>query len=320
THRNVIRIFDLGVADGLHFITMDFVAGHDLNSLLEKRKFSQEETVNIIVQVAEALDAAHAETVVHRDLKPHNIMVTDAGKVFVMDFGLARTAESAGITRTGALLGTPAYMSPEQAKGAPLDTRSDLFSLGIIFYEMLTGQVPFQADTMLAMLLKRTQEPPVPPAQVNPEIPQVLSDIVMRCLAIDPAQRYQTARELIQDLNIYRGESPSGSTASGGVLLPRTGSSSGRSIILPHFRLASDSTAWKWISLSLAVALILMIGAFVTYKVLNKPAAAIAPMTVIIADFDNHTGESIFTGTLESSLKLVLQGASFINAYDRTRL
>src|SRR5262249_5204215 len=124
----------------------------------------------------------------------------------------------------------------------------------------------------------------------------------------------------IQDLNIYRGESPSGSTASGGVLLPRTGSSSGRSIILPHFGMVSDSTAWKWISLSLAVALILMIGAFVTYKVLNKPAAAIAPMTVIIADFDNHTGESIFTGTLESSLKLVLQGASFINAYDRTRL
>src|SRR5690242_9346722 len=125
THRNVIRIFDLGVADGLHFITMDFVSGSDLNSMLEKQKFTVEETVNIVRQVAEALDAAHSESVIHRDLKPHNIMLTEAGKVCVMDFGLARTAETAAITRTGALLGTPTYMSPEQAKGATVDTRSD---------------------------------------------------------------------------------------------------------------------------------------------------------------------------------------------------
>src|SRR5690242_3810528 len=190
THKNVIRIFDLGVADGLHFITMDFVQGRDLNALMEDRRFTPEETVKIIRQVAEALDAAHTESVIHRDLKPHNIMLTDNGKVYVMDFGLARSVENSGLTRTGALLGTPTYMSPEQAKGTAVDFRSDLFSVGVILYEMLTGEVPYKADTVMGMLLKRTQELPVAPAKVNAAIPAVLSDIVMKCLAIDPANRY----------------------------------------------------------------------------------------------------------------------------------
>src|ERR1700722_16577485 len=154
THRNIIRIFDLGIADGIRFITMEFVEGQDLASLLDEHgKMTPEETVKILRQVCAALEAAHAEGVVHRDLKPQNIMVEASGRVCVMDFGLARSMENVGMTQAGTVLGTPAYMSPEQAKGMPADERSDLYSLGIIAYQMLTGKVPFKADSMLASML-----------------------------------------------------------------------------------------------------------------------------------------------------------------------
>ena len=318
THRNVIRIFDLGVADGLHFITMDFVQGRDLNALLEQRKFTPEETVKIIRQVAEALDAAHAESVIHRDLKPHNIMLTESGKVYVMDFGLARSVEASGLTRTGALLGTPTYMSPEQAKGATIDTRSDLFALGVIFYEMLTGVIPFKADTVLGSLLKRTQEPPVPPAEVNPAVLRVLSDIVMKCLAIDPPYRYQTAAELLQQLRAFQGESSESGT--GATRLPRAQSVAGApGTVAPPPALAAKSTKRKWIFVVLAAAVVVLAGVSASLRLLRQPITPVAPMTVIIADFDNHTGDPVFSGTVEPALRLALQGATFINAYDRTK-
>ena len=161
THRNVIRIFDLGQAKGFKFITMEFVEGRDLRVVIrEKGKLSPEETVRIISQVCRALESAHAAGVVHRDLKPQNIMLDAKDRVYVMDFGIAHSLETPGMTQTGALMGTPEYMSPEQAKGLKVDPRSDLFALGIIFYEMLTGISPFKAETALATLLKRTQERP----------------------------------------------------------------------------------------------------------------------------------------------------------------
>src|ERR1700728_4799251 len=154
THKNVVRIFDLGSADGRKFITMDFIEGSDLKSILNERgKLPAEEAIPIAQQICRALEAAHVEGVVHRDLKPQNIMVDDAGRVWLMDFGLARSMELAGLTRTGVLMGTPDYMSPEQARAEKVDARSDLFSLGIIFFEMLTGRLPFEADTMMGKLL-----------------------------------------------------------------------------------------------------------------------------------------------------------------------
>jgi tetratricopeptide (TPR) repeat protein/predicted Ser/Thr protein kinase len=201
THRNVIRIFDLGQAKGFKFITMEFVEGRDLRVVLrEKGKLPLDETVRIIAQVCRALESAHAAGVVHRDLKPQNIMLDSKAHVYVMDFGIAHSLETPGMTQTGALMGTPEYMSPEQAKGIKVDARSDLFALGIIFYEMLTGISPYQADTTLATLLKRTQEPPPPPADVDPAIPKAISDVVMKCLEIDREQRYSTAREILEDL------------------------------------------------------------------------------------------------------------------------
>ncbi len=162
THKNVIRIYDLSEAEGMKFITMEYVEGEDLRGLMQqKKKLAPEEAVEIMLQVCRALEAAHSVGIIHRDLKPQNIMRDKAGRILVMDFGLARTLEGDGMTQTGALVGTMDYMSPEQALGKDLDQRSDLFTLGLIFYELLTGKMPYKADSVVASLLKRTH--PAPP-------------------------------------------------------------------------------------------------------------------------------------------------------------
>jgi tetratricopeptide (TPR) repeat protein/predicted Ser/Thr protein kinase len=303
THRNIIRIYDLGVADGLRFITMEFVEGQDLSNLLDGgHKYTPEETVKILRQVCAALEAAHSEGVVHRDLKPQNIMIGEGGRVCVMDFGLARSMEAGGLTQAGAVMGTPAYMSPEQAKGMPADERSDLFSLGIIAYLMLTGEIPFKADSALASMLLRTQGPPTPSVQLNPAIPQPLSDIVQKSLAVDPKDRYQSATEFAKDLYDWQ----EGTLA--------------KAIVTPRVVMMAESNTKKWIALAVACAVVLAAGGYGLDRWLHRPHAPVAPMTVMIADFNNHTGDPVFSGTLESTLKLALEGASFISAYDRTRV
>ena len=209
TQKNVIRIFDLGEADGVKFITMEFIEGKDLTSLIrEKGRLSFEECADVIYQTCTALDAAHSEGVVHRDLKPQNIMVEKSGRIIVMDFGIARTMEQgAGMTSTGALLGTPDYMSPEQVMGEHVDSRSDLFTLGIIFYQLLVGQLPYKADTIQAAMFKRTREKSKLPAEVDPGVPALLSDITAKCMQIEPAQRYQSALEIQRDIDSWRGGS-----------------------------------------------------------------------------------------------------------------
>ena len=172
THRNVVRIYDLGEAEGLKFITMEFVEGEDLRTLIHQRsKVPPREAAEIIDQVCRALEAAHGAGVIHRDLKPQNIMRDKAGRILVMDFGLAKTLEGDGMTQTGALVGTMEYMSPEQALAQSLDQRSDIFSVGLIFYELLTGATPFRADSALASLIKRTQERVAPIAEADSTIP-----------------------------------------------------------------------------------------------------------------------------------------------------
>jgi len=207
THRNVIRIYDLSEADGMKFITMEYVEGENLLTLIhQKKKFSPEEAVEIMQQVCRALEAAHSVDVIHRDLKPQNIMRDKTGRILVMDFGLARTLEGDGMTQSGALVGTMEYMSPEQALGKPLDQRSDIFALGLIFYEMLTGQMPYRADSTLASLIKRTQERVSPVSDHDNTIPRSVSNIVTKCLERDLDLRYKTAAELLADLETWQGK------------------------------------------------------------------------------------------------------------------
>src|ERR1700675_4242759 len=209
TQKNVIRIYDLAEADGVKFITMEFVEGSDLRQLLKEHgRFSPDEAVDIIRHVCMALDAAHSAGIIHRDLKPQNIMRDKSGRILVMDFGLARSVHSEGMTQTGALLGTIEYMSPEQAMGKTLDQRSDIFALGLIFYELLSGKMPFKAETAMASLLMRNQERAVPLAEIDATVPAGLSDIVGRCLERDLDRRYPNAVEIIADLDAWQGKRP----------------------------------------------------------------------------------------------------------------
>ncbi len=206
THKNVIRIYDLSEAEGMKFITMEFVEGEDLRGLMQKKgKLAPEEAVEIMQQTCRALEAAHSAGIIHRDLKPQNIMRDKTGRILVMDFGLARTLEGDGMTQTGALVGTMDYMSPEQALGKELDQRSDLFALGLIFYEMLTGKMPYKADSVVASLLKRTQERAVPVSSHDASIPKPLSDIVSKCMEPDVKLRYQSSAEILADLDAWQG-------------------------------------------------------------------------------------------------------------------
>jgi len=206
THKNVIRIYDLGDSEGVKFISMEFVEGKDLRELIaEKKKFFPDEAVEIVQQVCRALEAAHSVGVIHRDLKPQNIMRDKTGRILVMDFGMARTFEGDGMTQTGALVGTMEYMSPEQALGGNLDQRSDLFAVGLILYELLTGKMPFKAESALASLIKRNQERAVPVSDHDGTIPRPVSNVVSKCLERDPALRYRSASEVLQDLDDWRG-------------------------------------------------------------------------------------------------------------------
>jgi eukaryotic-like serine/threonine-protein kinase len=285
THRNVIRIFDLGEADGIKFITMEYIEGQDLKSLMtQKGKLSFEETAGIIEQVCLALEAAHAEGVVHRDLKPQNIMIDKQGKAAVMDFGIARSVEAGGMTQTGMLVGTPDYMSPEQVMGEHVDARSDLFTLGVIIYELLTGSGPYKAETTQAAMYKRLHEVPQPPAEVDPAVPQLLSAVAMKCLQIDPAARYQSAREILQDLEAWRGGATRGLATS---VVPRRGVVSAPLSVSDWFR---DSR--KWLVPALVVAI-----AAVAFVVIERPGFRSTPkpdqpaIALAILPFRNASGD-----------------------------
>ncbi len=252
THKNVIRIYDLGEGEGVKFITMEYIEGKDLRALIrEKKKFTPIETVNVIQQVCQALDAAHSVGVIHRDLKPQNIMRDCSGRILVMDFGLARTLQGDGMTQTGALVGTMEYMSPEQALGVELDQRSDIFALGLIFYEMLTGKMPFAAESALASLVKRTQERAIPVSNIDAHIPEALSGIVSKCLERDPAARFASIQELAEEIEVWQGKrTPSGRS----IVAPQRGTET----VAFH---AEKRFPWKWLGTGI-VALVLTVGTY----------------------------------------------------------
>ena len=304
TDHNIIRIFDLGDADGIKFITMEYVEGESLYHLLRNRgKLPVTEVVAIMEQFLSGLRAAHRAGVIHRDLKPGNIMRDAGGRIVIMDFGLARSLESDGMTKTGAMLGTMEYMSPEQALGMELDARSDLFTVGLICYELLTGKMPFHADSAVASLLKRTQERAAPMTDLNRELPVVLSNIISKCLERDPALRYQSAQQALDDLHAWQGKSGKSRV-----------SASSTSLLLNRLR---DLSWARWSMGAMLVVLALLLARYLG-RGGAQSAAEHAPMSVLVADFQNNTSDTLFDDTLEPMLNVAMEGASFINAYNRS--
>jgi tetratricopeptide (TPR) repeat protein len=207
SHRNILRIHDLGEVDGVKFISMAFIEGKDLNQLLkEEQPFPLERSLKIARQLCEALDAAHSEGVVHRDFKPQNVLVGNKDHVYISDFGLATSLETAkmGMTRTGAVMGTPRYMSPEQVEGKEVDSRCDVYALGLVLYEMVTGATPFSGESTWQLMYQRVQVLPKDVKLVNPALPDYVARVIMHCLEKDPANRYQSAREILADLDAGR--------------------------------------------------------------------------------------------------------------------
>ena len=201
-HRNVCRMFDIGEEAGTHYITMEFVTGEDLRTLINRiGQLTVGKTIEIAKQICEGLAEAHALGIIHRDLKPQNIMIDREGKPKIMDFGIARFVRMKGVTAPGTVIGTPEYMSPEQAEGKEADQRSDIYSLGIILFEALTGKVPFEGDTPLSIALKHKIETPPDPRKFNAHIPEDLNRLILKCLAKEREKRYQTASEIIGELD-----------------------------------------------------------------------------------------------------------------------
>jgi len=202
THKNVVRIYDLGEAEGgVKFFTMELVEGQSLRDLLRDRKtLPEKEAISFMKQMLSGLAEAHSQGVVHRDLKPQNVMVDSEGLLRIMDFGIARTADTATLTGSGEMMGTPDYISPEQVKGETTTAQSDLYSAGIILYELLTGDVPFKGDTAIAKVVARLQVKPTPPRTLSAQIPPYLERIILKLMEVDPDLRYKTAAEVLQDL------------------------------------------------------------------------------------------------------------------------
>jgi len=284
SHKNILRIHDMGEVAGMKFITMAFVEGQDLHQLLrDNPKMPLERVLKFAQQLAGALAAAHAEDVVHRDLKPQNILVDANDQLYIADFGLAKSyAEGAvGMTQTGAFLGTPRYMSPEQVEGKPTDGRSDLYAFGLILYEMVTGDVPFTGDSTIKVMYQRIQERPKSARSMNPDVPIWLDRVIMRCLEKEPEKRYQNAYDILADLQ--------GAQSASGVLLggvsrsgvSRSGVSRGGSSIqiqLPDFA----TRRWIWV-----------VGGIVAVVIL---ALAIPPVRHMIFGGGGKAGSSSVSG------------------------
>ena len=205
-HPNIVGVYDHGADDGTQYIVMEFIEGRTLAAALGAgRRPSPMQAVEVTQHICDALAAAHAQGVIHRDIKPENVMVTRDGTVKVMDFGIARLLSGPETApQTSAVLGTASYLSPEQAQGQPVDARTDIYSLGTVLYEMLAGRPPFTGESPVAIAYKQVNEAPLPPSELNPEVSPSLDAVVMRALAKNPANRYQSAEEFAEDLDRVR--------------------------------------------------------------------------------------------------------------------
>ena len=285
SHRNVCRMFDLGKSEGTTFITMEFVPGEDLKKFIRKSgQLGAGRAVSIAKQVCEGLAEAHHLGVVHRDLKPQNIMVDEDGNARIMDFGIARSLRGKGITGAGVMIGTPEYMSSEQVEGKEVDQRSDIYSLGIILYEMVTGHVPFEGDTAFTIGVKHKSEIPRDPRELNAQIPQDLGRLVLKCLEKDKAKRYQNAGELHADLEKIEQS------------LPTT-----ERVVAKKKRFTSREITVKFkirkLALPLSAVIVLAAVSVILWQLVPHKRAPAAPKienSVAVINFENQTGDKSY--------------------------
>jgi serine/threonine protein kinase/tetratricopeptide (TPR) repeat protein len=276
--KNVCRMYDLGKEKGSYYITMEYISGQDLKSLIRQTgQLTVGKAISIAKQICEGLAEAHSLGVVHRDLKPNNIMIDQGGNAKIMDFGIARSLEANGITDAGVMIGTPEYMSPEQVEGKEITQRSDIYSLGIILYEMTTGRVPFEGESPFSIGVKHKSEAPKDPKELNPQIPEDLNRMMLRCLEKDKEKRYQSVDKVLSDLtNVEEG-------------IPTS-----EKVVPKRKPLTSKEITVKFSLRKLLIpALSITIIAVLALVLLRGPRIDVDPDRVVVAIFENQTGDKL---------------------------
>lgn len=281
SHPNIVNIHDVGQEDGVHYLVMEYVPGDNLKAIIKKRgPLAPEDAVRFAVQVCEALEHAHQNNIVHRDVKPHNILVTEEGRAKLTDFGIALEATAATITRTDTIMGSVHYLSPEQVRGETATPRSDIYAVGMLLYEMLTGQHPYSGDTPIAVALKHVQETPRPVNEVNPGVPGELAAVVMRAIEKDPQSRYQSAGELARHLEMAIDDTsqatmvlPAGEIARRATARPER--EERKTEAVPEAG-AAGSRKWVWVAVVVLLAGLLAGGIYGFYNYyLNVPEVTV---------------------------------------------
>src|SRR5580765_5317516 len=314
-HANICTVHDIGEQDGRPFLAMEFVDGETLRQHIGGKPLAIEEILNLGIQIADALDAAHSQGIIHRDIKPGNIFVTKRGQAKVLDFGLAKLIARGAAARdatevsqvseepvsiVGIISGTPSYMSPEQIRGDDLDTRADVFSLGLLLYEMATGKKAFGGSTGGVIIEAILSRSPEPVQSLNPELSLELEAIINKAIEKDKEKRYQSAAEVRADLQVLRRGFESGHTAT--VLLATAG--------MQQLAMAKRKR-WLVPAISAAVVAAIAAGGWLYYT--KKTNALSETDTVVLADFANKTGDSVFDDTLRQGLTVQLEQSPFLS-------